>query len=56
MGTLRVAMVGMLPGQQANQAKEVIAEQVASQRWGPAGVTSIETLRKVGKDLDPGGS
>ncbi|MBA7633526.1 hypothetical protein ES703_41094 [subsurface metagenome] len=29
MGNLSVAMVGMLPGQQTNQAKEAIIEQVA---------------------------
>jgi len=54
VGHLRMAMIGMLPGQQANQTKEAIAEQVTSQRRCPAGVASIETPGEVGKDLEPG--
>jgi len=52
MGNLRVVVVGMVLGQQADQAKPAVAEQVASKRWGPAGVALIKTPGELGKDLD----
>ena len=52
MGNLCVAVVGVVLGQQADQAKPAVAEQVASERWSPAGVALIETPGELGKDLD----
>ena len=52
MADLRLAVVGVLIGQQANQAKSPIAKQVAPQRRSPAGITPVEAPGEVSKGAE----
>lgn len=52
MADFRLAVVGMLIGQQANQPKSPTAKQIAPQRRSPAGITPVETPGEVSKGTE----